>query len=43
VSIIHSVNPKAFFSVEEVRSAQEGIFPAPSNTLLQSQSSRKGK
>jgi uncharacterized protein YebE (UPF0316 family) len=43
VSIIHAVNPKAFFSVEEVRSAQEGIFPAPSNTLLQSQSSRKGK
>ena len=25
--IIHSVNPRAFFSVEEVRSAESGIFP----------------
>jgi hypothetical protein len=25
--VIHSINPKAFFSVEEVRSAESGIFP----------------
>jgi len=25
--IIHTVNPKAFFSVEEVRLAESGIFP----------------
>lgn len=28
VGIIKKFNPKAFFSVEEVRSASEGIFPA---------------
>lgn len=26
--IIHTVNPKAFFSVEEVRMAESGVFPA---------------
>lgn len=26
-AIIHSINPKAFYSVEEVRSAESGIFP----------------
>ncbi len=26
-ALIHSVNPKAFFSVEEVRLAESGIFP----------------
>ena len=26
--LIHSTNPRAFFSVEEVRSAEMGIFPA---------------
>lgn len=25
--IIHAINPKAFFSVEEIRSAESGIFP----------------
>jgi uncharacterized protein YebE (UPF0316 family) len=30
VSIIKSLNPKAFFSVEEIRSASEGIFPPSS-------------
>jgi uncharacterized protein YebE (UPF0316 family) len=27
VGIVKSVNPKAFFSIEEIRSAREGIFP----------------
>ena len=37
-AIIHSINPKAFYSVEEVRLSESGIFPAspPINT-------RKGK
>jgi uncharacterized protein YebE (UPF0316 family) len=26
-AIIHELNPKAFYSVEEIRSAREGIFP----------------
>jgi uncharacterized protein YebE (UPF0316 family) len=29
VAIIKSLNPKAFFSVEEIRAASEGIFPQP--------------
>lgn len=33
--IIHAVNPNTFFSVEEVRSAESGIFP------MASQSARK--
>jgi len=36
--IIHSVNPRAFFSVEEVRVAESGIFPAPTPVA-----GRKGK
>lgn len=31
--IIHSVSPKAFFSVEEVRSAESGIFPIASQKV----------
>lgn len=33
-SIIHSVNPRAFYSVEEVRSCEQGVFPQPSDPLL---------
>lgn len=43
VSIIHQVNPKAFFSVEEVRSAQEGIFPSRTGALVSDQVERIGK
>lgn len=32
VSIIKSLNPRAFFSVEEIRSASEGIFPPTRQT-----------
>jgi hypothetical protein len=28
VSIIQSASPKSFFTVEELRSVREGIFPA---------------
>jgi uncharacterized protein YebE (UPF0316 family) len=31
--IIHDFNPKAFFSVEEVRMAESGIFPMQSSSL----------
>ena len=27
VELIHQVNPKAFFAVEEIRSASQGVFP----------------
>lgn len=36
--IIHSINPKAFISIEEVRMAESGIFPVESQTAV-----RKGK
>lgn len=29
VALIKEVNPKAFFSIEDARTASEGIFPAP--------------
>ncbi len=28
IGIIHSVNPKAFYTIEDVRSAEEGVFPS---------------
>ncbi|HMB22080.1 MAG: DUF2179 domain-containing protein [Chloroflexota bacterium] len=33
VSLIQECQPKAFFTVEELRSAQQGIFPARSSSL----------
>jgi uncharacterized membrane-anchored protein YitT (DUF2179 family) len=36
--IIHAVNPKAFFSVDEVRLAESGIFPEQTHVA-----GRKGK
>jgi uncharacterized protein YebE (UPF0316 family) len=30
MAIVHAINPKAFLSVEEVRTAKEGIFPPAS-------------
>lgn len=32
-NVIHSVNPKAFYSVEEIRSAESGIFPPQSGVF----------
>jgi uncharacterized protein YebE (UPF0316 family) len=29
IQVIKSINPKAFYSVEEVRTAESGIFPLP--------------
>ncbi len=47
VEFIQRYNPKAFFSIEDVRTAKEGVFlvrPAPSNTLWAWLNfSRKGK
>jgi uncharacterized membrane-anchored protein YitT (DUF2179 family) len=28
IEIIHGVNPKAFYTIEDVRSAEEGVFPS---------------
>ncbi len=36
VSLIHQVNPKTFFAVEEIRSAAQGVFPISRSTTLQS-------
>lgn len=33
VSLIEEIHPKAFFTVEELRSAQQGIFPVSSSPL----------
>jgi uncharacterized protein YebE (UPF0316 family) len=33
-SIVHTVNPKAFYSVEEVRSFEQGIFPESTDSLF---------
>jgi uncharacterized protein YebE (UPF0316 family) len=34
VDVIHSLHPKAFLSIEEVRSTQEGIFPIHRRTAF---------
>ena len=34
VEIVKSVSPRAFYSVEELRSAESGIFPAPAQTIV---------
>lgn len=34
MSLIHEVHPKAFFTVEELRSVQQGIFPVRSASTL---------
>ncbi len=43
VNIIHESHPKAFFSVEEVRDAQDGIFPADKLQHQIASQQRKGK
>ncbi|UCD86181.1 MAG: DUF2179 domain-containing protein [Deltaproteobacteria bacterium] len=44
IDIIRQFNPKAFFSVEDVRAVKEGIFPPYGNRILNSiRSVRKAK
>ncbi|MGB8980998.1 MAG: DUF2179 domain-containing protein [Anaerolineales bacterium] len=43
VSLNQEVHPKAFFTVEELRSAQQGIFPVRSSARLGRLAGRKSK
>ncbi|MDQ2692861.1 MAG: DUF2179 domain-containing protein [Chloroflexota bacterium] len=43
VSLIQEIHPKAFFTVEELRSAQQGIFPVRSSSTLDRLIGRKSK
>lgn len=43
VVLIQEVHPKAFFTVEELRSAQQGIFPVSSSSRLDRLIGRKSK
>lgn len=44
IDIIHQFNPRAFYSVEDVKSVSEGVFPVPENhTRKLFNGKRKGK
>ena len=43
VDMIQEIHPKAFFTVEELRSVQQGIFPIRSSTRLERFLERKSK
>jgi hypothetical protein len=43
VSLIQECQPKAFFTVEELRSAQQGIFPVRSSSALDRFMRRKSR
>jgi len=43
VDLIQEVHPKAFFTVEELRSAQQGIFPVSSSSPLDRFARRKSR
>jgi uncharacterized protein YebE (UPF0316 family) len=43
VNLIQEVHPKAFFTVEELRSAQQGIFPLRSSSPFDRFTRRKSK
>lgn len=43
IRLIKEVHPRAFFTVQELRSAQQGIFPARSASRLDMLLSRKSK
>ena len=43
VDLIQEIQPKAFFTVEELRSAQQGIFPVRSSSRLDRLMGRKSK
>ncbi|HSB03258.1 MAG TPA: DUF2179 domain-containing protein [Anaerolineales bacterium] len=43
LSLIQEVHPKAFFTVEELRSAQQGVFPVRSPSRMDRFISRKSK
>lgn len=43
INLIHRVQPHAFLTVEEIRSAQQGIFPSPHHSRLAVTAQRKVK
>jgi uncharacterized protein YebE (UPF0316 family) len=43
IELIHQANPKAFLTVEEARSVQEGVFPHPARGRQVAFGQRKGK
>ncbi len=43
VDIIHQINPRAFYSVEDIRSSESGVFPSRSQTSVGSVLGRKAK
>jgi uncharacterized membrane-anchored protein YitT (DUF2179 family) len=43
IALIHQANPHAFLTVEEIRSAQQGIFPPAAHNRLVAVAQRKGK
>jgi uncharacterized membrane-anchored protein YitT (DUF2179 family) len=43
LSLIQEIHPKAFFTVEELRSAQQGVFPERSPSRLDRLMGRKTK
>jgi uncharacterized membrane-anchored protein YitT (DUF2179 family) len=43
VDLIQEMHPKAFFTVEELRSVQQGIFPARSSPLFDRFTGKKSK
>jgi len=43
VNLIQEVHPRAFFTVEELRSAQQGIFPVRSSSRLERFTRRKSR
>ncbi len=43
LAIIHETHPRAFLSVQDVRSTQEGVFPMPTATQFGSYFPRKAK
>lgn len=43
MSIVHRCNPQAFVTVEEIRTAEKGIFPIPEHKIKENLFNRKGK
>jgi uncharacterized membrane-anchored protein YitT (DUF2179 family) len=43
LAVIHRTHPHAFLSIEDVRSTQQGIFPAQTNTGDGAKWGRKAK
>ena len=43
IGLIQKFNPKAFYSIEDVKSVSEGVFPEESHSLRTLSRTRKGK